>query len=35
MNKNKIVHEKIKYDGFEYSDKVKVYKYKYTFEKFD
>ena len=28
MNKNKIVHEKIKYDGLEYSGKVKVYKHK-------
>ena len=33
MNKNKIVHEKIKYDGFEYSGRVNVYKYKYTFDK--
>ena len=35
MNENKIVHEEIKYDGFEYFGKVKVYKYKYTFEKLD
>ena len=33
MNKNKIIHERIKYDSFEYSVKVKVYKYGYTFEK--
>ena len=33
INKNKITHEKIKYNGFENSGKVKVYKYKYTFEK--
>ena len=35
MNKNKIVQEKMEYDSFEYSGKVKVYKYKYTFEKLD
>ena len=28
MNKNKIVHEKLKYEGFEFKGKVKVYKYK-------
>ena len=29
----KITHEKIEYNGFENSGKVKVYEYKYTFEK--
>ena len=33
INKNKIVHEKLNYEGFEFKGKVKVYKYKYTFEK--
>ena len=33
INKKKIVHEKLSNEGFEYSDKVKVYKYKYNFEK--
>ena len=33
INKNKIVHEKLKYEGFEFKGEVKVYKYKYTFEK--
>ena len=28
MNKSKIFHERIRYDGLEYSGKVKVYKYK-------
>ena len=31
--KNKIVHEKLKYEGFEFKGEVKVYKYRYTFEK--
>ena len=33
MNTNKIVHEKIKYDGLEFKGEVKVCKYKYTFDK--
>ena len=32
MNKDNITHEKIGYNWFEYSGKVKVYKYKYTFK---
>ena len=35
INKNNITNEKIKYNGFENSGKVKVYTYKYTFEKLD
>ena len=31
--KNKIVHEKLKYEGFEFKGEVKMYKYKYTLEK--
>ena len=31
--KNKIVHEKLKHEGFEFKGEVTVYKYKYTFEK--
>ena len=33
INKNQIVHEKLKYEGFEFKGEVKVYKYIYTFEK--
>ena len=33
INKNKIIHEKLKYEGFEFKGEVKVYKYKDTFEK--
>ena len=33
INKDKIVHEKLKHEGFEFKGEVKVYKYKYTFEK--
>ena len=35
MNKSKIVHEELKYGGFENLGGVKVYKCKYTFEKLD
>ena len=34
-NKSKIVNEKIKYEGVEIKGKVKVYRYKYTFDKSD
>ena len=35
INKNKIVHEKLKLtsEGLEFKGEVKVYKYKYTFDK--
>ena len=33
INKSKIFHEKLKYEGFKFSGAVKIYKYKYTFEK--
>lgn len=32
LNK-KIVHEKLRYEGFEFKGKTKIYRYKYTFEK--
>ena len=33
LNKNKIVHENLKYEGFEFKGEVKVYKYRYIFDK--
>ena len=33
INKKNIVHEKLKYEGFEFKGEDKIYKYKYTFGK--
>ena len=33
INRKNILHEKLKYEGFEFKGEVKVYRYVYTFDK--